>query len=427
MQNRLALCQALAVILLCFLVAAPQNVFGSGFGIFTQDAVATGLVSSVTAHSDAPSSVFFNPALINGLEGTQVELGTTLVWPTQEFASDSSGSEFKTRNGLFYPSHFYITHKVNQRVSVGLGVFNNFGLATKWDDSWEGRYLATNSELTVFTFNPVVSIKVTDKLSVAAGIDFLTLDVTLEKKINLMIFPDANQKFKGDGSGAGFNLGILYDLTKDISLGASYRSHIKTRIKGDVTHSLPPGSEAYFGPYFPNTHAESDLTFPDLLNFGVAYRGIRNLVLEADLHFEDWSSFKEQRIFLSQPVAGLTTIIAEKNWKNTWAFGVGSDYRVNDSVSLLAGYLHSGNPIPDETFEPAIPDSDFSVFNVGTELRYKAVTVGLSYGYQLSEERRKRNSIDDNPYDGVINPDTSANGKYNAHVHVLSMGLTFRL
>ena len=131
------------------MIAAPQNGFGSGFSIFTQDAVATGLVCSVTAHSNSPSSIFFNPALINRSKGTQVELGTTLLWPTQKFTGDASGSVFKTKAELFYPSTFYITHKLNQKVSFGLGIFDNFGLATKWDDDWEGRYLATDSELTV--------------------------------------------------------------------------------------------------------------------------------------------------------------------------------------------------------------------------------------------------------------------------------------
>jgi long-chain fatty acid transport protein len=327
---------------------------------------------------------------------------------------------------VFYPSTFFITNKLNEKVSFGLGVFNSFGLATRWNDSWEGRYLATNSELTVFTFNPVVSIKATDNISFAAGVDFMTLDATLEKKLNLSVFPDANQKFKGDGRGVGFNLGILYDLTKDTSVGASYRSQIKVGIKGDVTHSLPAGSEPFIGPFFPNTHAESELTVPAQFQFGVAYKGIHHFTLETGLRFEGWSSYKEQKIILSQPVAGLTSVVTEKNWKNTYSFNVGADYRVNDSVSLLAGYLYSGNPIPDETFEPAIPDSNTDVFTVGTEFRHKAFTVGLSYGYQLLEGRKKNNSLDDNPLDGVVNPLTSANGKYNTNLHMVGISLTYR-
>jgi long-chain fatty acid transport protein len=421
-----AVTKALIVLFICFVVAMPQESFGSGFAIFTQDASATGMSASVIAHSSSPSSIFFNPALMNGLKGTQVEFGTTLVLPSQKFISEATGSEFSTKSELFYPSSFYITHQFNGRISMGLGVFNSFGLGTRWDDGWEGRYLATNSSLTVFAFNPVISVKATDRLSLAAGVDILTLDVTLEKKLNLGIFPDANQKFKGDGNGTGYNLGILFGLTKDISLGASYRSHIKTEIKGTITHTLPAGSEPFIGPLFPNTHAESKLTLPPQFQLGVAYKGIPRLVLEADLHYEGWSSYKEQRITLSQPVAGFTSVVTPKNWKDSCFYSMGADYRLNDSISLLGGYLYSQNPIPKETFEPAIPNSNLQVVSIGTELRYRALALGLSYGYELLKDRRKQNSLDDNPLDGVVNPLTSANGQYKGNIHLVGISLTYR-
>jgi len=407
--------------LFCF--AVPHDAFGSGFAIYTQNATALGQADSVIAHSDSPSSIFFNPALINKLEGTQAEIGTTLIYPIREFDSDATGREFETENQVFFPSTLYFTHKYNEKLSFGLGVFNNFGLATKWDDDWEGRYLATNSELTIFTINPVASVKLTDNISVAAGLNFLILDATLEKKLNLG-FADAHQKFKGDGNGVGYNLGIVVDLTKDIAIGASYRSEIKVDIDGNVSHGLPAGTE-FLRPLFPNTSAETDLTLPAQFHLGIAYKGIPNLTLETGLRYEGWASYEKLKFDLDQPVVGNTTSVTEKKWEDTYTFNIGADYRVKDNISLLVGYLYSGNPVPDETFEPAIPDSDTHLFTIGTEIRRKALSVGLSYGYQLLEERKKNNFIDDNPADGV-NPLTSANGRYNSDLHLLGISLTYR-
>jgi long-chain fatty acid transport protein len=410
-----------------FFIAVPHDVFGSGFAIYTQNATALGQADAVIAHSDSPSAIFFNPALISKLEGTQAEIGTTLIYPIRKFESDATGREFETESQLFFPSTLYITHKYNEKLSIGLGVFNNFGLATKWDDDWEGRYIATNSELTVFTINPAVAVKLTDNISVGAGLDFLILDATLEKKLNLsgIGFSDANQKFKGDGNGVGFNLGILVDVTKDISIGASYRSEIEVNIDGSVSTRLPAGSEAYIGFLFPHASAQADLTLPAQFHLGIAYKGIPNLTLETGLRYEGWASYEKLKFDLGQPVAGTTTSVTEKKWKDTYTFNLGADYRVKDNISLLAGYLYSGNPIPDSTFEPAIPDSNTHLFTIGTEVRRKALTVGLSYGYQLLQGRKKNNSIDDNPLDGV-NPLTSANGRYNSYLHLLGISLTYR-
>jgi long-chain fatty acid transport protein len=147
--------------LFCFTV--PDNAFGSGFAIYTQNATALGQADSVIAHSDSPSSIFFNPALINKLEGTQAEIGTTLIYPIREFDSDATGREFETENQVFFPSTLYFTHKL-MKTERWLGA-NNFGLKQS-DDDWEGRYLP-QTELTVFTSTRSLR-KLTDNISVAA-------------------------------------------------------------------------------------------------------------------------------------------------------------------------------------------------------------------------------------------------------------------
>jgi long-chain fatty acid transport protein len=94
-----------------------QNAHASGFGIFTQSASSLGQGSAVVAHTDSPSTIFFNPALMNTLSGTQVELGTTMLFPNREYESPS-GNSFETKDTVFFPSTFYITHKFNDKVSA---------------------------------------------------------------------------------------------------------------------------------------------------------------------------------------------------------------------------------------------------------------------------------------------------------------------
>jgi len=53
------------------------------------------------------------------------------------------------------------------------------------------------------------------------------------------------------------------------------------------------------------------------------------------------------------------------------------------------------------------------------------LTFGLSYGYQLLEGRRKNNSVDGDPDDGVIDL-LRANGRYNSDLHLLGISLTYR-
>ena len=403
-----------AVLLASALCFHTTDSFGSGFAVYTQDASALGQGNAMIAHTDGPAAIFFNPALLNKLEGTQVEVGTTLIFPSRKFKSDLSGTEYETEYSVFYPSTFYISHRFDDKVSAGLGVFSPFGLGTDWGEDWEGRYISTRSEMKTFNFNPAISYQIMSNLSVAAGVDFILLDATLERKINLssLGLPDAGQKFSGDGRGVGYNLGVLYDINEYTSLGASYRSEVPVDIAGDATFNLPP---APFPLPFPNTAGETDITLPQQVHAGISYKGFEALIIEAGVRWEGWSSYDELKFDFEQPIAGNTTVAYEKDWRDTWTGNVGAQYQLNDAVSLRAGYLYGGNPVPDKTFEPSIPDSNTHIFTIGTGLKSHRMKIDLAYAYQMLESREKNNTI------GA----TSANGRYDSRIHLVGISLTY--
>lgn len=396
------------------------QVFASGFGVFTQGASALGQAAAVTAHTESPSTIFYNPALLNDLEGTHVEAGTTLFVFNREFESDADGDTHEMEDDLKFPSTFYLSHTFNDKFAAGVGVFFPFGLATDWKDGWEGRFISTKAEMTTYTINPVVSYRVHPRISVAAGLDVVFLDATLKNKIDFGGGIEGSQKFEGDDTGLGFNLGLAIQLTDRARLGVSYRSEVELTIDGDAKFSDIPGALAGL---FPNTGGEADLTLPQQLTFGLAYQVAEPLIVEVGARWEDWSSFDELRIKLDQLVAGQSESITPRDWEDTWAFNVGTKYRVNENLALLAGYLYGNNPVPSSTFDPSIPDSDTHLFTLGADICFGNATVSLSYGFQKQKDRDKSNTI------GTGSPTEpgGANGTYKteAHLFALSIGYKF--
>jgi long-chain fatty acid transport protein len=403
------------------------NAYGSGFAIFTQNATALGQGNAVTAHADDPSAVFYNPALINNLEGTQIGAGTTLLIPNREFGSSGTGDASEAKRSAYFPSTLFVSHKVSESFSAGIGVFSPFGLGTEWDKDWDGRYITTRSELMSVNVNPVVSFRIHPRISLAAGLDYVYLDAELEKMVNLSALglPDATQLFKGDGEGYGFNLGALVVLHEDVSAGLSYRSEVDVDIDGNADFSFSPGTPSAVRAIFPDTGGSTELSLPQQLTFGVQYRGFYPLTFETGLRWEGWSSFNELRISLEEPVAGQSVSISEREWEDAYAANVGVQYHFNEEMSFLAGYLYGESPVPDGTFEPSIPDSDAHVFSLGATVKKKWLKASLAYAYQLFEERVKDNSIDDNPSDGVVDSVLSANGEYESDIHIIALSITF--
>jgi long-chain fatty acid transport protein len=399
----------------------PVAVYGSGYGIFTQGASALGQADAVVAHGNGPSTIFFNPALLNQVPSTQIEIGTTLLFPSRSFKGATSGSAASTEDKIYYPSSLYVSHTFNDKISAGVGLFNPFGLGTEWNGGWEGRYIATTSTIESYNINPVVSYQITPNFSFAAGLDVILLNATLEKKVNLSAFglPDANQKFKGDGNGVGYNLGIAYNVGEGVSIGASYRSKVEIDVKGNAKFTIPPAPaplDGFLSANMPNTGGRTTITLPRQLLAGIAFKANDKLTVETGFRWEDWRSFKELKVELDQPVSGQSTITDTKNWHDTFAINVGGKFRLNDTFSILTGYLYGWNSIPDSTFEPGMPDANTHLFCLGTDMNLGNIMLSVSYAYQLQQERKKQNDVG-----GAAGG--TANGTYNADIHLLGISL----
>lgn len=420
MNYRKVIFAAVLAPVLAVAAGAANRAHAAGFAIFTQGASALGQGNAVTAHSDNPSTIFYNPALIGKLDGTQLQVGTTAIFSSREFHSNQPGGSNDSDESTFFPSTFYATHKISDNLSAGLGVFSPFGLGTEWSDNWDGRYLATESKLTTFNVNPVISYRVLPSLSVAAGVDVMFLDATLKRMaVNSAALGipgpafDIRSKFDGDGTGVGFNLGLAYDISKDITFGAHYRSQVHVNIDGKSSTSP---SVAALGL---DSKGETSVNLPPQVTAALAYRVAEPLVLEAGIRWEGWSSFKQLKLELDNG----NTVTTPRDWHDSFGFNVGGKYKVNDAVGLMAGYVFGNSAVPNSTFDPSIPDAKTHVFCLGSDVNFQQVSVALSYAYQLYEDRTKNNNVDAAV---PISPTNKANGRYESDAHLVAVSLGYK-
>lgn len=401
----------------------PQVSCGSGFAVFVQGASALGEGLASVAHGSNPHVIFFNPALMNQLEGTQVENGVTMVAPFHDFHSDITNTSDKTDSVLFFPATLYLTHQLNEKLSLGFGIFTPFGLGTKWDGDWEGRYIVTEAEMASLNFNPVVSYRVAPKLSIAAGLNMLYVDATLKNRLNFSTlgFSDGNQEINGDGTGYGFNLGLHSPLTEDLSFGLTYRSGIDVDLTGDIKFRVP---SATLNAAFPKSSIKTSIDFPAQAHAAFAYSGVDKMVLEMGVRWENWSSYDELRFRTSQTINGVNSFVKPTNWNDTLTLTLGGRYELNDKTRLLAGFVRGQDPIPGKTFEPSVTDSPHYALTFGSEHSIGRHTLGFAYAWQKWFDRTKDNNIGAEFSGGSV-ADARANGEYQSHTHFLAVSFTY--
>jgi long-chain fatty acid transport protein len=406
------------ILILTTIFCGASSALGAGFALIQQGTAAMAQGNAFVAEASDASAIFYNPAGLNQLKSTQVYQGTFGNYPDREFSGGGLSSE--TNHRLYHSMSFYIAGPVHDRVAVGIGYFSPFGLGTVWPPTWAGRYITTYSSLKTYNLNPVVSVKVLKNLSLAAGFNVMWSSVELKRKTQVLggVMRDAETRLDGEGAGYGYNLGALFEPVSGVKLGVSYRSGIPIKYHGEVNLILQPPLNVLSQ----STSGSANLNFPASVTMGVNYSRFKPWAFEFDATWTGWSSYDEFRVKLNRPLGGNNRVVVPKNWNDVWAFRFGTSYEIKEGMKIRAGYIYDLTPVPDETFDPQVPDANRHIFTVGSELKVWRFTLGIAYNYIVAESRTKNNTI---TITGVPAP-LQANGRYNSDVHSLGLSWLFQ-
>lgn len=418
-----------ALVTLIGVTLASSPVFASGFRLPEQSASAMGMASAFVGQADDPSATWYNPAGLTQLDGTQVSGGVVAIYPVLEHDATSGYTDVSER-AVHLPFHLYATHKYTDRLAVGLGINNPFGLSTDWAENSSVRYVSTFSNIVTLNINPNVAYKITDDLSVAVGIDYLKLRATFEKMLFLPLgLGDRNFRLSGDGEGFGANAALHYKATDTLNVGLSYRSRMKVDIEGDADVAAP---ELIGLGLSVSNPGESSVTLPDIIHVGTSYKATDDLLLNADIEYTLWSTY-DRLVVKSATITSLTsapgspvpptdTQVDEKNWRDTWSLRLGAQYTLSDAWKLRAGYIYDQSPVDDTYFETLVPDSDRQAISLGAGHTMGNVTIDVAYLYLRFNSKFMADSKVD---DATLTPD-ALQGHYNRTAHLAGITIGYK-
>jgi long-chain fatty acid transport protein len=409
---------ALSIGALLLLLGSGQ-VWAGGFSLTEHGAAASGKANAFTGEANDPSAIFYNPAGITQLPGTQLLIGTSIVKLDSTFRSSTSGENTKLEDQFPIVPHFFITHRFKQwdeRVSIGLGVYTPFGIVVDWPDNWQGRFDTIDARLRVTVYNPTVAYQVTPEFSAGAGIRIADAAAEFERLIPVGGVSEV-RVHDLTAHPVGWNVGLLYHLKEiSTSVGLQFRSELQAKFNGDADFTGPAASA--FGP---STQFHTSIKFPPQLILGVSTKAIPRWTINADIEWEGWrtvgsipNSFDGTASAINSPGFRL--------WKNSYVFRLGTEYAATDRLALRGGFFYDQTPIPKETFDPTIPNADLYALTTGVGYRWEATSVDVAYLFGFYEKR----AIDSS----TLNPDnlagTTTLGSYSTTAQVLVLSVTYR-
>lgn len=400
------------------------NVYAAGFALIEQNASGMGnAYAGAAAVAEDASTIFFNPAGMTYIDGTQAVGALHLIKPNADFNDKGSigaqgipaavvprGDEGPNAGDLAFVPNFYFMTEINPSVKVGVGVNAPFGLKTEYDDEWLGRFQAVKSELKTVNINPSIAIKVNDQLSLGLGLSAMWAEAELTRQVNRVVAPESDVKIKGDDWGFGFNLGAIYQATQDTRLGFSYRSKVTQTLEGDAKFGSALAAA--------NSDVTAKVDLPESFSASVFSKVNDKWDVMADVTWTRWSRFKELRIKFD---SGADDAVTEENWDNTLRYSVGLNYHYSDAIKLRAGLAYDEEAIKDEYRTARIPGNDRKWVSLGASYQMTPTSkfdIGYSHLF-LSDA-----DIDDNQNTLAKGFNGRITGDYEASVDILSLQYT---
>lgn len=367
---------------------------------------------------DDYSAIAYNPAGMT-LKKSGVQASFTMAEVASEMKGRgaSSGEQTEMDFGVPLPAA-YAQYQVNDKWFVGGGVYAPYGLATRYKKDSYIADSARESTLEVVDYNLSTAYKLNSKWSFGASFVARYIYGKMTNNINYpFVGPIAESEFELDGWTYTGTLGIMYEPSGNTRIGLSYKPKSIQRVKGDHTITALNSYGMGIAGVYPDGKASPDL--PETTLLSVYHKPFEKVAFTGSARFTRWGDSFEDFSMTSSftKAAGLKPV--DYSWQDSWTFSLGTEYYVNDNLTLRLGTAWDQSPTPDNRHRThRIPDSDRIWLSAGLSWRQDNMQFDLGYAHLFMKKSYIRDSVNTAGYN---DHDT----KYRAYSNMFGLGFQY--
>lgn len=384
--------------------------FAGGYQVRLQGQKQTGMGLIGSPFALGASSIFYNPGGLSMMETKfSFSAGVSGILSNATFQKDGTNYQAQTDNPTGTPFYVYGAGKINEKLSVGIGIYTPFGSSAKWDDNWAGRYLIQNISLQAIFIQPTIGYKFNDIVSIGAGFIYAMGSVNLQKAVPYNT--DSYAELDGSTGSMGYNVGVMVRPTKKLSIGVDYRSKMVMKIEGgDATFKVP----ASFATTVPESNKfDAELPMPANLDVGIAYAFSDKFTLAIEMNYVFWGVY-EDLTFTFEEQNDLLGSVNPRNYSNTFIGRIGGQYTLNEMFAFRAGVYYDPTPTDQDYFNPETVSLNTVGWTLGVSIvPVKNLSIDLSYAQLHGLEGEKQYLP------------ANFSGKYKAITAIPGLGLSY--
>ena len=333
--------------------------------------------AGAAAGTDEAATIIHNPASATRVKGDQLFASASALITRLKFDVKESSSEVGDGNGgqagQLSPgaTMAYVFDNGWNKWSTGISLAGLAGAGLTYDDDWVGRYQATEVNLLVMAMGATLAYQVTDRLSI--GVTPQIFYSTLTQKLRLRTSPytgreDFRVKLDGDDTGFGGMVGAVYDFNTGTRVGINWQSSFDIKFDGKlkVNGNIGDGRQV---------STDTQLTMAQNVRLALHHDVDDRLGLDFTVGWDNWDEL--DNIFVSVRGVGGAPIVTD--WKDTYHYAAGFEYKLNDDWDITAGIAYDTNVVSASERVPELPIDEQIRYNAGA--RYHLSNTLIVGGY----------------------------------------------
>lgn len=371
------------------------------------------------ALGEGAGSAWANPASMSLLEGNHLAVGIIAAKTDIQFdATDSTLDSGDNAGGSVFLPSFSYAHSLTDDVKLGFSLVVPYGSDIAYDSDWAGKNVVTKTGMHTLQAMPSLSFRFNDQLSLGGGITINHTQVYQDLSPTLTlgrVSQEADLSLEAESVDYGWTLGGLYEFNARHRVGIVYRSGIEADLEGDaeiVTTGLIDLDETL----------DAELNWENASNIVISgYHEVNNeWAMMWDIGRTFYSEFEQTDIVATGLGEAPITLEVERNWQDANRYALGTHYKLNDKLTLQAGFSYDESVVTDEHRSADLPLDDIKRYTLGSLYQ---VTEAVQLGFGIEYAQLGSGNIEE-PIEGELLD--SPQGSYESSAVATSFSMNYQ-
>src|SRR3990167_7552000 len=271
----------------------------------------------------------------------------------------------------FIPTLLYAA-PLNDQWAFGFSIASPFNNDINYSQNNFTRYTLTNNTIKTMDISPSFAYRPFNPISIGIGPDVERFQMEYNRvDTTTSTVNDSLVTNKLDDWAYGWNAGMLWEISNNTRIGASYHAKITYHIVGNSRFS---------GTGTNSTRATSDVYLPPLTIFSVYHDFNTHFTMMSTISYTQWAKLGALTLNNVAGISSPTTITLQDEMQNAWRFVLGAHYQYAQHFKLRGAIGYDQSPTNDKTRDIFIPDANQYILALGLGYEINQ-TFSLDLGY----------------------------------------------